>query len=109
LSAVANSKQKPVQTTGTSSLSAKKAALTANERKLRAEASRLQKKRENHAKILNGVAIISSSQGSPEASKKWREFLIAFYKNAPEKLEAALYGTTLTVKRPMSDADSDEA
>lgn len=86
-------------------LAEKQAALKANERRLRAQTIKAQKKREDHAKILNGVAAIFSSQKSPEAAKKWKDFLAEFYKNAPEKLSEALYGTTLTVKKSESDKD----
>ena len=88
-------------------LAEKQAALKANERRLRAQTIKAQKKRDDHAKILNGVAIIASSQKSPESTKKWQDFLHEFYNDSPAKLSEALYGLALTVKRPESDQDRD--
>jgi hypothetical protein len=88
-------------------LAEKQAALKANERRLRAQTIKAQKKRDDHAKILNGVAIIASIQNSPETTKQWQDFLNEFYKEAPEKLSEALYGLALTVQRSKSDQDRD--
>lgn len=89
-------------------LAQKQASLKANERRLRAQTLKAQKRRDDHAKILNGVAIIASCQKSPEATKKWQDFLSEFYRDAPEKLSEALYGLGLSIKRPRSDQERDD-
>ncbi len=66
-----------------------------------------QKKRENHAKILVGVAMIQQCQGSEASAAKFKTLLEEFYSDSPERLKAALFGLTLTVKKPQSDAELD--
>lgn len=83
------------------------AALKANERRLRAEDIRNRKKRENHAKIVIGVAIIHQCQTSEASTSKFKAMLEEFYADSPERLQAALFGLTLTVKKPVSDAEQD--
>jgi hypothetical protein len=89
-------------------LAEKQAALRANERRLRAKTLKTQKQQDDHAKILIGVAMIWKCQQSPESAKKFRELLTEFYKNSPERLEAAEYGLALTVKRSESDENRDD-
>ena len=83
------------------------AALKLNERRLRAEDIRQQKKRENHAKILLGVAIIYQCQTSETSASKFRTLLEEFYSDSPERLKNALDGLQLTVKKPNSDQEQD--
>jgi transcriptional regulatory protein LevR len=85
----------------------KVAALKASERRLRALDIREQKKRENHAKILVGVAMINQCQTSEGSASKFKALLEEFYSDSPERLKAALYGLTLTVKKPANDAEQD--
>jgi hypothetical protein len=86
-------------------LAEKTAALKSKERRFRAESIRDQKKRDNHAKILLGVAAIYLNQ----TSDKFREFfdskLSEVYSDAPLKLEAARYGLGIAVKKPSSDTE----
>jgi hypothetical protein len=88
-------------------LAEKTAALKANERRLRAVDIREQKKRENHAKILVGVAMIHQCQTSEASASKFKAMLDEFYADSPERLKAALFGLTLTVKKPASDSEQD--
>lgn len=83
------------------------AALKANERRLRAEDIRNRKKRENHAKILVGVAIIHQCHTSEPSAAKFKAMLEEFYSDSPERLKAALFGLTLIVKKPASDTEQD--
>jgi hypothetical protein len=83
------------------------AALKASERRIRAVSVQEQKKRENHAKILLGVAIIHQCQTSEASAAKFKALLDDFYSDSPERLKAAQYGLTLTVKKPANDAEKD--
>ena len=83
------------------------AGLKAKERRIRAESVRDQKKRENHAKIVLGVAIIHQCQTSEASAAKFKELLEDFYADSPERLKAAQYGLTLAVKKPVSDVEQD--
>ena len=71
---------------------AKVAALKSNERRLRAMDIREQKKRDNHAKILVGVAMIYQCQTSDASAAKFKGMLEDFYADSPDRLKAALYG-----------------
>ena len=82
-------------------------ALKSRERRIRAEAIRDQKKRDNHAKIVLGVAIIHQCQTSEASAARFKGMLEEFYADSPERLKAALYGLTLTVKKPVSDTEQD--
>lgn len=84
------------------------AAIKASERRLRAQTIKEQKRKDDHAKILVGVASIWKSQQSEQSADKFKDFLAEFYKDAPEKLSAAQYGLSLIVKRPESDHQRDE-
>jgi hypothetical protein len=83
------------------------AALKASERRLRAVDIREKKKRDNHAKILVGVAMIWKCQTSPPSAEKFKELLAEFYSDSPERLKAALYGLSIAVKKPESDLEQD--
>lgn len=83
------------------------AALKSRERRIRAESVREQKKRENHAKIVLGVAIIHQCHISEASASKFKALLQDFYADSPERLNAALFGLTLTVLKPSSDAEQD--
>jgi len=87
--------------------SEKVAALKASERRLRALDIREQKKRENHAKSLVGVAMIHQCQTSEASAGKFKALLEEFYSDSPERLKAALYGLTLIVKKPANDTEQD--
>ena len=89
------------------SMADKVAALKSNERRIRAESVRDQKKRENHAKIVLGVAIIHQCQTSEASAAKFKGMLEEFYADSPERLKAAQYGLTLAVKKPANDAEQD--
>jgi hypothetical protein len=86
---------------------AKVAALKASERRLRALDIREQKKRENHAKILVGVAMIHQCQSSEASADKFKRLLEEFYSDSPDRLKNAMYGLTLAVKKPDSDQEQD--
>jgi hypothetical protein len=88
-------------------LAEKTAALKASERRLRAVDAREKKKRDNHAKIVVGVAMIWKCQNSPQSAEKFKELLAEFYADSPERLEAALHGLTIAVKKPESDQELD--
>ena len=88
-------------------LAEKTAALKANERRLRAVSIRDRKKRENHAKIIIGVAMIHQCHTSEASAAKFRALLEEFYADSPERLQAALFGLTLAVKKPSSDVEQD--
>ena len=85
----------------------KVAALKSSERRLRALDIREQKRRENHAKILIGVAMIHQCQISEGSAGKFKALLEEFYSDSPERLKAALFGLTLVVKKPGSDTEQD--
>ena len=85
----------------------KVAALKSSERRLRALDVREQKRRENHAKILIGVAMIHQCQISEGSAGKFKALLEDFYADSPERLKNALYGLGLTVKKPSSDLEQD--
>ena len=82
-------------------------ALRSSERRLRALDIREQKRRDNHAKILVGVAIIHQCQVSEGSAAKFKGMLEEFYSDSPERLKAALYGLGLAVKKPSSDQEQD--
>ena len=88
-------------------VAAKVAALKSNERRLRAIDVRDQKRRDNHAKILVGVAMIHQCQTSEASAAKFKGLLEEFYSDSPERLKAALYGLGLAVKKPNSDLEQD--
>jgi hypothetical protein len=85
----------------------KVAALKGSERRLRALDIREQKRRENHAKILIGVAMIHQCQISEGSAEKFKALLEEFYADSPERLKASLFGLSLTVKKPNSDQEQD--
>jgi len=85
----------------------KVAALKSSERRLRALGIREQKKRENHAKILIGVAMIHQCHTSETSAAKFKALLEEFYSDSPERLKNALYGLTLIVTKPKSDMEQD--
>jgi len=85
----------------------KVAALKSSERRLRALDIREQKRRENHAKILIGVAMIHQCQISEGSAGKFKALLEEFYSDSPDRLKAAMYGLSLTVKKPSSDQEQD--
>ena len=85
----------------------KVAALKSSERRLRALDIRERKRRENHAKILIGVAMIHQCQISEGSAGKFKALLEEFYSDSPERLKASLFGLTLTVKKPSSDQEQD--
>jgi hypothetical protein len=85
----------------------KVAALKGSERRLRALDIREQKRRENHAKILVGVAMIHQCQISEGSAGKFKALLEEFYSDSPERLKASIFGLTLTVKKPSSDQEQD--
>jgi hypothetical protein len=89
-------------------LADKTAFLKAAERRIRAQSVKEKKKRDDHAKILLGVAMIWKCQTSPEYAKESRKLLDEFYKEAPERREDSEYGLTITVKRPESDTQRDD-
>ncbi len=89
-------------------LSDKTAAIKATERRLLAQTTKVQKRKDDHAKILVGVASIWKSQQSAQSAEKFKDFLAEFYKDAPEKLAVAQYGLSLVVKRPESDSQRDD-
>jgi hypothetical protein len=85
----------------------KVAALKSSERRLRALDIREQKRRENHAKILIGVAMIHQCQISEPSAGKFKALLEEFYSDSPERLKASLFGLSLVVKKPNSDQEQD--
>ena len=86
---------------------ARVAALKSRERQLRAVDVREQKRRDNHAKILVGLAMIHQCRTSDASAAKFKGLLEEFYSDSPERLKNALYGLTLTVKKPSSDVEQD--
>ena len=82
-------------------------ALKTSERRLRALDIKNQKRRENHAKILVGVAMIHQCQTSEASAAKFKGLLEEFYADSPDRLKNALYGLTLIVKKPSSDLEQD--
>lgn len=83
----------------------KASAIKAKERRVRAVSIREQKKRDNHAKILLGVAAIYLHQENPVFRASFDTRLREVYSDAPLKLEAALAGLKIAVKKPTSDAE----
>ncbi len=83
------------------------AGLKTRERQLRAVDVREQKRRDNHAKILVGLAMIHQCRTSDASAAKFKGLLEEFYSDSPERLRNALYGLTLTVKKPSSDLEQD--
>ncbi len=65
------------------------------------------RRRENHAKILVGVAMIHQCQISEGSAGKFKALLEEFYSDSPDRLKAALYGLSLVVKKPRSDQEQD--
>ena len=82
-------------------------ALKTSERRLRALDIREQKRRDNHAKILVGVAMIHQCQSSEGSAAKFKGLLEEFYSDSPDRLKNALYGLSLVVKKPSSDLEQD--
>jgi hypothetical protein len=82
-------------------------ALKASERRIRAESIQDRKRRENHSKILLGVAIIHQCQTSEASASKFNALLDEFYVDSPDRLKAAKEGLALTVKKPESDTEQD--
>ena len=82
-------------------------ALKSSERRLRALDIRDQKRRDNHAKILVGVAMIHQCQNSEASATKFKGLLEEFYSDSPDRLKNALYGLSLVVKKPSSDLEQD--
>ena len=82
-------------------------ALKTSERRLRALDIRDQKRRDNHAKILVGVAMIHQCQISEPSAAKFKVLLGEFYADSPDRLKNALYGLSLVVKKPSSDQEQD--
>ncbi|MGI4829820.1 MAG: hypothetical protein ACRYFU_16740, partial [Janthinobacterium lividum] len=82
-------------------------ALKTSERRLRALDIRDQKRRDNHAKILVGVAMIHQCQMSEGSAAKFKGLLEEFYSDSPDRLKNALYGLSLVVKKPSSDMEQD--
>ena len=82
-------------------------ALKSSERRLRAVNIRDQKRRDNHAKILVGVAMIHQCQTSEASAAKFKGLLEEFYSDSPDRLKNALYGLSLVVKKPSSDLEQD--
>jgi hypothetical protein len=82
-------------------------ALKPSERRIRAESIQKKKKLENHAKILVGVAMIHQCQTSEISAGKFKALLEDFYSDSPERLKAAQYGLSLSVKKPGSDTEQD--
>ena len=82
-------------------------ALKTSERRLRALDIREQKRRDNHAKILVGVAMIHQCQSSEASAAKFKGLLEEFYADSPDRLKNALYGLSLVVKKPSSDQEQD--
>lgn len=85
----------------------KVAALKSSERRLRAVDLREQKRRDNHAKILVGVAMIHQCQISDASAAKFKGMLEEFYADSPDRLTNALYGLSLVVAKPSSDQEQD--
>ncbi len=85
----------------------KVASLKSSERRLRALDIREQKRRDNHAKILVGVAMIHQCQTSDASAAKFKGLLEEFYSDSPDRLKAAVYGLSLVVKKPSSDQEQD--
>ncbi len=88
-------------------LADKLAKQKAAERRLRAQTIKAQKKRDDHAKIILGVAAVAFCQQHKQAAQPFLDFLPSFYAEAQEKLEAARHGLTLSVVKPKSDSDRD--
>ena len=82
-------------------------ALKASERRIRAQSIQDRKRRENHAKILVGVAMIHECQSSEASAAKFKGMLDEFYADSPERLKAAHFGLSLPVTKPANDAEQD--
>jgi hypothetical protein len=65
------------------------------------------KRRDNHAKILVGVAMIHQCQTSEASAAKFKGMLEEFYSDSPERLKASLFGLGLRVTKPSSDLEQD--
>jgi hypothetical protein len=63
--------------------------------------------RDNHAKIVVGVAMIHQCQVSEASAAKFKGMLEEFYSDSPDRLKNALYGLGLAVKKPNSDQQQD--
>ena len=74
---------------------------------MRALDIREQKRRDNRAKILVGVAMIHQCRTSDASAAKFKGLLEEFYADSPERLKAAVYGLSLVVKKPISDHEQD--
>ena len=59
------------------------------------------------SKIVVGVAMIHQCQTSEASAAKFKALLEEFYADSLERLKAALFGLTLTVKKPASDTEQD--
>ena len=57
--------------------------------------------------LVIGVAMIHQCQTSEASAAKFKTMLEEFYADSPERLEAAQFGLTLTVKKPASDTEQD--
>jgi hypothetical protein len=77
------------------------------ERRLRAQTIKAEKKRDDHAKIILGVAVVAFCQQQKQAAKPFLDFLPGFYEDTQERLEAAQHGLTLAVVKPKSNTDKD--
>jgi hypothetical protein len=51
--------------------------------------------------------MIHQCQTSEASASKFKAMLDEFYADSPERLKAALFGLTLTVKKPASDSEQD--
>jgi len=51
--------------------------------------------------------MIHQCQTSDASAAKFKGLLEEFYADSPERLKAALFGLTLTVKKPASDTEQD--
>lgn len=83
----------------------KAAEIRAKHRRAAVLHARAQKKRDDHAKILVGVAAINLYQVSPNFQEFLDRKLAEFYANAPAKLEAARQGLSITVVKPKNDGE----
>ncbi len=84
----------------------KKANLEIALRRVTAVDARAQRKRDDHAKILIGVASIQLGHESTTAHTRLKDMLGKFYADSPVRLEAALAGLNIRVTKPATDADS---
>lgn len=84
----------------------KKASLEIARRRAAAVDARTQRKRDDHAKILIGVASIQLGHENTIARTRLKEMLGKFYADSPVRLQAALEGLSIRVTRPATDAES---